>query len=776
MNLPDNGTVIQEKNIMLTTHTLGFPRIGIQRELKKAQERFWQGQCSESELLQTAHELRRRHWTLQREAGIDLIPVGDFSLYDHMLDTACLFNLIPERFANAEPSLDRYFYMARGDAQYNIHPMEMTKWFDTNYHYIVPEFSPSIQLQLNPEPLLAQLQEAKNHALRAKAVLTGPFTLLKLGKCSDNEFSRWKLVPQLATLYASLIHQIAPHCEWIQIDEPALALDLPPEEQTTCALLYEQISSACELEKVMLATYFGAVDHHLELIRNLPTGALHIDLVSAPEQLEAFCRALPPERILSLGLINGRNIWRAEYEPLLKTIAAATENGREIWLGTSCSLLHVPIDLEPETALPSAIKSWMAFARQKCRELVELSSIAQGGSAERLDENRTLWQQRRSSSLVHDPAVQARLQNITPDMAQRTQPYLRRATLQREKIPLPALPTTTIGSFPQTPELRRIRLQFKRGEISALQYEKYIRSCIREAVEIQEELGLDVLVHGEPERNDMVEYFGQQLNGYCFTQNGWVQSYGSRCVKPPIIYGDVSRPKPMTTEWARYAQSLTTRPMKGMLTGPVTMLCWSFERDDQPRAQTCRQIALAIRDEVLDLEKAGIPIIQIDEAAFREGLPLRRAQWNDYLQWAVDCFHLTSCGVQDHIQIHTHMCYSEFNDIIEWIARMDADVISIEASRSRMEILDAFTRFNYPNEIGPGVYDIHSPRIPSTAEMITLIQTALSWIPARQLWVNPDCGLKTRAWPESKASLRNMVEAAKTVRQSLCSHPAPDKP
>ncbi len=749
------------------THTLGFPRIGQQRELKKSLEAYWKGEIAEADLQATARELRERHWRLQQQAGIDFVAVNDFSLYDHVLDTSVMLGAVPPRFAvgSSSDTLATYFRMARGEAE--IAPLEMSKWFDTNYHYLVPEFSRGQQFSLQPQKLLEELAEAEKLGLRAKPVLLGPVTYLKLGKSVEPGFDRFAHLDAIVAEYEKLLRRLDGKVQWLQLDEPALVLDLSETERDAYEHAYRRLRAAAGRTKILLATYFEALRDNLELAISLETSALHIDLVRAPGQLQEVARRLRPHQSLSLGIVDGRNIWRVDATAAMATVQAARQ-----WLGSdrlmiapSCSLLHVPIDLSFETQLDPEIRSWLAFARQKCQEVKFLADAAeQKIDTVFLAENRVAWSSRRSSVRVTNPSVRQRTEKITAAMSHRTTPYTERKVKQQARLKLPLFPTTTIGSFPQTTEIRKARSEFNSRKITREQYVALMQESIRLSVDRQHELGLDVLVHGEAERNDMVEYFGQQLEGICFTQQGWVQSYGSRCVKPPVIYGDVSRREPMTVEWTRYAQSLTSKPMKGMLTGPVTILCWSFVRDDQPRRDTCQQIALAIRDEVSDLEQAGIGIIQVDEAALREGLPLRKAEWDDYLAWAVECFRLSTSGIADETQLHTHMCYSEFNDIVPWIAQMDADVISVEASRSRMELLEAFERFKYPSDIGPGVYDIHSPRVPSAAEIESLLTLALEVIPAERLWVNPDCGLKTRGWPETMASLRNMVEVARQMR------------
>jgi 5-methyltetrahydropteroyltriglutamate--homocysteine methyltransferase len=761
----------------MLTHTLGFPRMGRRRELKTAMEAYFTGKLDRQGLEQAGQELRRAHWTLQREAGIDLVPVGDFSFYDHMLDLTVLLGATPARYGAADPAADPalYYRLARGGqgSDGDVTAMEMTKWFDTNYHYIVPEFEPDQRFALSEArlgALLAQIDEARQAGLQPKLVLPGPFTFLFLGKSLSVDVDRFEHLDAVASAYGELLERLSGRCPWIQLDEPALCLDLPQDWAGCFQHVYTAFARCAQPSKVMLATYFGGVGHNASFIAGLELGAVHLDLVRAPQQLETLLPLIHPQTALSLGLVNGRNIWRVEAAPALALVKQAQNalGADRLLLAPSCSLLHVPLDLAEETRLDPEIKSWMAFAVQKCEELRRLADAAQGRYVGAwLPDNHEVWTNRRASAKTSDPLLRGKVAALGPEALERGLPYVERAKLQREKLRLPPLPTTTIGSFPQTPEIRTARSRFKKGELDPAAYDAFLREQIREVVRVQEELDLDALVHGEPERNDMVEYFGERLKGFCFTQNGWVQSYGARCVKPPIIYGDVSRPAPMTVEYARYAQSLTAKPMKGMLTGPVTILCWSFARDDQPRSETCRQIALAIREEAVDLEAAGLPLIQIDEPALREGLPLLRGDWDEYLRWAVDCFRLSASGVRPETQIHTHMCYSEFNEIVAWIAAMDADVISVEASRSRMELLDAFREFRYPNEIGPGVWDIHSPRAPSAQEMYELLRRAAEVIPADRLWVNPDCGLKTRAWPETLLSLRNMIKAARRMRAQL---------
>jgi 5-methyltetrahydropteroyltriglutamate--homocysteine methyltransferase len=754
----------------MITHSLGFPRIGVKRELKRAVENYWKGTLSEEELFDTAKTLVKRHWNLQKENGIDLIPVGDFSLYDHMLDMTKTLGAVPGRFGfeGGEVNLETYFDMARGKG--NNAAMEMTKWFDTNYHYIVPEFKANQTFKLSTKKIIKETKDAIDKGYQAKPVLVGPLTYIFLGKETEEGFNRFEHLDSILKVYEEILSNLSGVCEWIQLDEPILILDLDSETKGYFKETYERLTKAAGSAKILLTTYFGGLGPNEELALSLPVSGLHLDLVRAPEQLDSVLKNIDREKTLSLGVVNGRNIWKTNFGTAVDMVKKASDalGEEKVMVAPSCSLLHVPVDLDEETALPDEIKNWMAFAKQKCVELRIIRDAAIGKDAvNELKQNKEFLNSRKGSPLVTNQDVQDKLKDISKEMLSRNSSFDTRIKKQKDKLGLPALPTTTIGSFPQTKEIRKVRSEFKKGKISAEDYKNSMKSFIKEVITKQEELDLDVLVHGEPERNDMVEYFGEQLKGYCFSKNGWVQSYGTRCVKPPILYGDVIRPKPMTVDWITYAQSITDKPMKGMLTGPVTILCWSFVRDDQPRSVTCKQIALALREEVKDLEKAGIGVIQVDEPAIREGLPLRKDAWEEYLLWAIDSFRLSVSGVKDETQIHTHMCYSEFNDIIEWIAKMDADVISIEASRSKMELLKAFQDFHYPNEIGPGVYDIHSPRIPSKEEMVDLIKKAMEVIPVEKLWVNPDCGLKTRNWNETIPSLRNMVEAAKELREEI---------
>ncbi|CEG52921.1 5-methyltetrahydropteroyltriglutamate--homocysteine S-methyltransferase [Stutzerimonas chloritidismutans] len=762
---------------MAVAHNLGFPRIGADRELKKALEAYWKGELDEQGLRQVGGQLRAQHWQAQADAGIQLLPVGDFAWYDHVLTHSLMFGVVPQRFRPADglPTLETLFAMARGvtNSCCGGQAQEMTKWFDTNYHYLVPEFSVDQRFQLSWSQLFEEVEEAQALGHAIKPVLVGPLTYLWLGKLKGEDaerFDKLELLERLLPVYGEVLDRLAAQgVEWVQIDEPILALDLPQDWKNAFERAYNLLQRA-PLKK-LVATYFGGLEDNLSLAAALPVDGLHIDLVRAPEQYPLILDWLPTYKVLSLGLVNGRNVWRCDLEKALELARHAAERlGDRLWLAPSCSLLHSPVDLEREDRLDHELKGWLAFAVQKCAEVATLARAINEPTNEdvalELAHSRAVQAARQHSPRIHKPQVQARLSAIQPQDSQRTSVFAARIEQQRARLDLPPFPTTTIGSFPQTPAIRLARQAYKQGRLSLGDYTEAMQAEIRHAVAVQEQIGLDVLVHGEAERNDMVEYFAEQLDGYAFTRFGWVQSYGSRCVKPAVIYGDLSRSQPMTVDWIRYAQQQTDRVMKGMVTGPVTMLMWSFAREDVSREVQARQLALAIRDEVCDLEAAGIRIIQIDEAAFREGLPLRRAQWQHYLDWAVEAFRLCASGVRDETQIHTHMCYSEFNDVIESIAAMDADVITIETSRSQMELLEAFRAFDYPNDIGPGVYDIHSPRVPDTAEMVQLLEKAAECIPAERLWVNPDCGLKTRAWPETEAALVNMVAAARQLRAS----------
>ena len=762
----------------MKSNILGYPRIGEKRELKKANEAFWAGKISESDLLKEAQNIRLHNWKLQQNVGVDLIPSNDFSLYDQVLDASVSFNAIPNRYepVKTKTELELYFALARGYQKdgIDITAMEMTKWFDTNYHYIVPEFTKNQNFSLRKNSALAYFNEAKANGIHTKPVLIGAITYLLLGKEKEEGFHRLDLLENLLPVYKQILKELSDAgVDWIQIDEPFLSLDLTERAKEAYQKVYTELANEFPKLKFIITTYFNELKDNAELAISLPVAALHIDLVRGEQQLDGILEKFPAGKILSLGVVDGRNIWKNNFEKSLSLIKKAQEKlGKErVWVATSCSLLHSPCNLELENneeVLTPEIKQWLAFAKQKLQEVTTLKAIATNLISEEIQaifaENKKAAESRKTSPLIHDNAVKERVEKISDKDDQRLSPFSKRKELQHKALNLPLFPTTTIGSFPQTDEVRSWRAKFKKGQLTQAEYDKLLEKEIEESIRFQEDTQIDVLVHGEFERNDMVEYFGELLKGYTFTKFGWVQSYGSRCVKPPIIFGDISRPEPMTVRWSQYAQSLTKLPVKGMLTGPVTILQWSFVRDDQPRSQTCLQIALAIRDEVVDLERAGIKVIQIDEPAIREGLPLRKADWKNYFDWAIRAFRISASGVKDETQIHTHMCYSEFNDMIEPIADMDADVITIECSRSQMELLDVFGDFKYPNEIGPGVYDIHSPRVPSQQEMTDLMKKAIAVVPKEQLWVNPDCGLKTRHWPETKAALHAMVDTAKELR------------
>ncbi len=768
---------------MVLATNLGFPRIGPMRELKKAVEGYWKQKITQDELLATAKSLRADNWSFQSQTGLDHIPSNDFSFYDLVLDMTCTLGLVPSRynFSGNNVDLDTYFAMARGAQKdgVDVTAMEMTKWYDTNYHYIVPEFEEGMSPKLASTKIFDQFQEAKDMGITTRPVLIGPATYTFLGKAQYEGFSHQDFVQKLIPVYNEILAKLADMgAEWVQIDEPVFALDLCEIGQGVIKTAYDQLQKPANL-KVLVATYFESLKDNGALAFGLPVDGIHIDLcrntgranttANDPQKDIDQAVAHAGDKIISLGVVDGRNIWRNDLEAsihMVGTVAAAIGSER-VFVGPSCSLLHSPVDLESETAMDAELKNWMAFAKQKVAEIVAIAKGVNEGKdaiAETLAASNAAQESRRSSARIHNQGVKDREQNISDDMKSRKSPFAERQKIQHAALKLPLYPTTSIGSFPQTPDIRKARADFKKGNIDEAAYTEAMKKEIQMVVDYQHKADIDVLVHGEPERNDMVEYFGEQLEGFTFSKFGWVQSYGSRCVKPPIIFGDVSRPTAMTVAWSQYAQSLTDKVMKGMLTGPITILQWSFVRDDQPRNTTARQIALAIRDEVADLEKAGIKMIQIDEAAFREGLPLRKDDWKEYLDNAVENFRITSCCVEDETQIHTHMCYSEFNDVIDSIGAMDADVISIETSRSQMELLDAFVSYKYPNEIGPGVYDIHSPRIPTKQEMVDLLDKAKKVLDERQIWVNPDCGLKTRGWPEVEPALKHMVDAAKDMR------------
>lgn len=770
----------------MKTTNLGYPRIGSQRELKKALENYWAGKEPVETLLNTAKSIRKQNWLLQKEQEIDLIPSNDFSLYDQVLDMCMTLDAIPDRYSTIKnnkdfSSEDLYFAMARGIQKYgvDITAMEMTKWFDTNYHYLVPEFSEGQKFSFINTKIIDEYKEALELGIKTKPVLIGPVSFLLLGKEKSGNFDRIDLLNELLPSYYNILEQLtALNAEHIQFDEPYLATELSNKEREAIRFTYTQIADKFPSLKITLANYFDCFGENLNTVLELPVHTLHLDLVRCHLQLDDILNSkkLKATTHLSLGVVDGRNIWKNDFEKSILLIEKAVEaiGSERILIAPSCSLIHSPCDLELESNeanLSAEVKQWLAFAKQKLEEVTILRDFVTkqnlAVTAVKVITNTVANKNRKTSTTIHNPKVKQRVASLTSKDDQRINSFSTRQKLQQQALNLPLYPTTTIGSFPQTKEVRSQRANFKKGNISTEDYNTFLEKETRETIEFQENAGLDVLVHGEFERNDMVEYFGEKLNGFAFTSFGWVQSYGSRCVKPPIIFGDVSRENPMTVKWSSYAQSLTKKPVKGMLTGPVTILQWSFVRNDQPRSQTCNQIALAIRDEVVDLEKAGLQIIQIDEPAIREGLPLRKAEWEAYLNWAVKSFRISASGVQDQTQIHTHMCYSEFNDIIQNIADMDADVITIECSRSQMELLDVFREFKYPNEIGPGVYDIHSPRVPERSEMVALIEKANKLIPAEQLWINPDCGLKTRHWDETKKALIEMVAAAQECREKV---------
>ena len=766
---------------MLKTATLGFPRIGANRELKKAVESYWKGAISRDELKQAASEIKAKNWQTQKAAGISFIPSNDFSFYDHILGTITLFGAVPSRFKfeGGNVDLDLYFAMARGKQDLgaqkdgiDVTAMEMTKWFDTNYHYIVAEFNANQKFKLSCTKIFDEYEDAKKLGVETRPTVIGPVSFLLLGK-TTSEFNKLDLLENLLPAYQELFAKLQEiGVQEVQIDEPYLVTDLSAEEIKAYISAYQQIRKFAGPLKLHLATYFDTLGDNAELAFNLGTDSVHVDLVRAPEQFEQVLKLVKPNQSLSLGLVDGRNIWINNFENSINIAKKAVESlGKDrVIIAPSCSLIHTPTDLASEEKLDAELKSWLSFATQKLSELAVIAKAADAEESQvsaEIAANKKAIEARKTSPRIHNQEVKKRVAAITDSLMNRKSGYSQRKEIQAHHISLPILPTTTIGSFPQTKEVRKNRAEFKAGKISAEAYDQFIKEETARTVKFQEEIDLDVLVHGEFERNDMVEYFGEQLAGFFFTQNGWVQSYGSRCVKPPVIFGDVSRPTPMTVEWAKYAQSLTKKIMKGMLTGPITILQWSFVRDDQPRKDTALQIAFAIRDEVCDLEDAGIKIIQIDEAALREGLPIRKSKWAAYLKWAVEAFRISASCVDDRTQIHTHMCYSEFNDIISSIADMDADVISIETSRSNMELLNAFINFKYPNEIGPGVYDIHSPRVPKQQEMEDLVNKALDVLKPEQIWINPDCGLKTRDWPETKLALKQMVDATKVLRAKI---------
>ncbi|WP_411112554.1 5-methyltetrahydropteroyltriglutamate--homocysteine S-methyltransferase [Streptomyces sp. 029-5] len=754
----------------------GYPRQGRNRELKKAIEGYWKGRVTADALKETAEGLRRSHWRQLADAGVHEVPTGDFSYYDHVLDTSVMVGAVPRRHRAAveADALDGYFAMARGNQ--DVAPLEMTKWFDTNYHYLVPELGPDTVFAADSAKQVAELGEALALGLAARPVLVGPITYLLLAKPAPGvaaDFEPLTLLDRLLPVYAEVLAALrAAGAEWVQLDEPALAQDRTPAELNATARAYRDLGGASDRPKLLVASYFDRLGEALPVLAKAPVDGLALDFTdAAAANLDdlAAVGGLPGKRLVA-GVVNGRNIWINDFEKSLSTLATLLGLADRVDVAASCSLLHVPLDTAAERDIDPQILRWLAFARQKTDEIVTLAKgLARGTDtiAAAIAANRADLASRANSALTHDPAVRARTAAVTDADGRRSQPYTERAVAQRAHLGLPLLPTTTIGSFPQTGELRTARADLRTGRIDTAGYEERIKAEIGEVISFQEKTGIDVLVHGEPERNDMVQYFAEQLTGYLATQHGWVQSYGTRYVRPPILAGDISRPEPMTVRWTSYAQSLSERPVKGMLTGPVTMLAWSFVRDDQPLGDTARQVALALRDEVADLEAAGTSVIQVDEPALRETLPLRAAGHAAYLDWATESFRLTTGGVRPDTQIHTHMCYAEFGDIVQAIDDLDADVISLEAARSHMQVASELAAHGYPREAGPGVYDIHSPRVPDVDEAAALLRKGLEAIPADRLWVNPDCGLKTRGWPETRASLENLVSAARTVRAEL---------
>ncbi|MFV8411679.1 5-methyltetrahydropteroyltriglutamate--homocysteine S-methyltransferase [Vibrio owensii] len=756
-----------------TTHILGYPRIGEKRELKFAQEKYWRGEIDQNELKQVGAALREKNWNTQTEAGLTFAAAGDFAWYDHVLTTTLLLGHVPKRHANGFPDLDTLFKVGRGQSQASCDckgaaASDMTKWFNTNYHYIVPEFSKDDSFEVSWPQLFEEVNDAIKAGHKVKPVLLGPLSYLYLGKEVEEGFDRLTLLPRILTAYQAILSKLASlGVEWVQIDEPILSLELEDKWADAFKLGYQVIRSDV---KVLLTTYFDSVSDTLNKIIELPVDGLHIDLSASPEQLDEVVAKLPEDWILSAGVVNGRNVWRTDLSKQLERLQPVKDKiGDRLWVASSCSLLHSPVDLDLEPSLTEEVKSWFAFAKQKVTEVALLGRALDGDPKAILtcDTYSQPIKDRKTATHVNKPQVQARLNSITASLGERSAPYVERAAHQAEVLDLPLLPTTTIGSFPQTGEIRVQRSAYRTGKLSEAEYHQALKGHIADAVKRQEALDLDVLVHGEAERNDMVEYFAENLAGFQTTKFGWVQSYGSRCVKPAIVVADIEREKPITVEWSTYAQSLTSKQMKGMLTGPVTILCWTFPREDITRKEIADQLALALRDEVSDLQDAGINIIQIDEPAIREGLPLKKRDHKAYLQWAVDAFKISAASAKPETQIHTHMCYSEFNEIIDSVAALDADVITIETSRSNMELLKAFEEFNYPNEIGPGVYDIHSPNIPTQEWIEGLLKKAAEKVPVQRLWVNPDCGLKTRNWAETEAALANLVSAAKKLRTEL---------
>jgi len=758
---------------MIKISTIGYPRIGPKRELKKVLELFWKGKISENELEKTAKELRKQNWQVQKANGVDLISSNDFSFYDQVLDTICLLGAIPKRYKwdKDKVSLKTYFAMARGsqDKELDVPALEMTKWFDTNYHYLVPEFSADQTFSLSSNKPFDEFNEAKSLGYITKPIILGPLSFLLLGKSDTQSFKTLNLLDKILPIYKEVIGKLSDlGAEWIQIDEPILVKDLDEEVISRIKPTLNELKKASKNSKILITTYFESLDKKIhEKLSTSDIDAIHLDLVRGTENKNYIQNA---NKVLSLGIIDGRNIWKSDLNNKIKFLQQSTKSENEIIISTSCSLLYCPYDLDLEKKVPQEIKRWLSFSKQKLNELNLIKTFINEGDKntnKELEQNKLDILDRQNSKLIHDSSVKKRLKTIDSSITKRKSSYSQRSKIQQDIFKLPKFPTTTIGSFPQTQDVRQARAKFKRGELDNESYKKFLKDKTIDVIKKQEEIDIDVVVHGEFERNDMVEYFGEYLKGFTFSSSGWVQSYGSRCVKPPIIYGDISRSKAMTVYWSKFAQEQTKKIVKGMLTGPITILQWSFVRDDQPRKSTTQEIAFAIRDEVKDLEQNGIKIIQIDEPALREGLPLKKEKWKNYLDWSVECFRIASSVVKDETQIHTHMCYGEFDDIIDSIAALEADVISIETSRSRMELLKTFEKFKYPNEIGPGVFDIHSPRVPSTQEMTNLLTKAIKNINKDKIWVNPDCGLKTRGWPETINALRNMVLAAKNLRKSL---------
>lgn len=747
-----------------TATITGSPRIGPRRELKRATEGYWAGRTSRSELESVAATLRRGTWTDLAAAGLDSVPINTFSYYDQMLDTAVLLGALPARVSGISDGLDRYFAAARGNA--DVAPLEMTKWFDTNYHYLVPEIGPSTTFTLNPDKVLAELKEAQELGIPARPLIIGPVTFLLLSKAVDGAAPPIERLQELVPIYAELLSLLAGEgAQWVQLDEPALVTDICPDAPALAERMYTALGSLSDRPAIHVATYFGDPGAALPALARTPVEAIGVDLVAGARTAVAGVPELAGKTLVA-GIVDGRNVWRTDLEAALSRLATLLGSAATVAVSTSCSTMHVPYSLASETDLDDNLRDWLAFGAEKVGEVVVLARALRDGRdavAEQIAASNAAVASRKRDPRLHNGQVRARIDSIVASGARRGEAPARRVS-QEARLQLPVLPTTTIGSYPQTSEIRKARQALRAGEIDQGEYVRRMKAEIADVITLQEQLGLDVLVHGEPERNDMVQYFAEQLEGFFATQNGWVQSYGSRCVRPPILYGDVSRPRPMTVDWITYAQSLTDKPVKGMLTGPVTILAWSFVRDDQPLADTANQVALAIRDETVDLQAAGIAVIQVDEPALRELLPLRRVEQDEYLRWAVAAFRLATSGVADSTQIHTHLCYSEFGEIIGTIADLDADVTSIEAARSHMEVLDDLNAAGFGNSVGPGVYDIHSPRVPSTREIAESLRAALKAVPAQRLWVNPDCGLKTRNAAEVAASLRNMVAAAQEVR------------